>query len=143
MSGKVTTDVRLMKHKNGQHTVMVRSQSVRSMQNKMSIESILWTSISQPASQTQPIAGYSFTVPYSKGDIQLACIKGLKNRTFEAYISLKRLIRKCFQLCLILAYANLWRKKNIPPFYKLVATYKDCPKTTLILKRALGKVTKE
>ena len=24
-------DVRLMKHKNGQHTVMVRSQSVRSM----------------------------------------------------------------------------------------------------------------
>ena len=28
------------------------------MQNKMSIESMLWTSISQPASQTQPIAGY-------------------------------------------------------------------------------------
>ena len=34
--------------------------SVCSMQNKMSIESILWTSISQPASQTQPIAGYLF-----------------------------------------------------------------------------------
>ena len=34
--------------------------SVCSMQNKMSIESILWTGISQPASQTQPIAGYLF-----------------------------------------------------------------------------------
>ena len=27
VSGKVTTDVRLMKHKNGYHTVMVRSQA--------------------------------------------------------------------------------------------------------------------
>ena len=27
MSGKVTTDVRLMKHKNGYHTVMARSQA--------------------------------------------------------------------------------------------------------------------
>ena len=64
------------------------------------------------------------------------------NRTFEANISIKRLIQECFQRCLILAYANLWRKKNILPFYKLVATYKNCPKTTLILKRALGKITK-
>ena len=89
MSGKVTTDVRLMKRKNGYQTVMVRSQahdvlncsttlptldlasvrkshdqceitetqewishcngsfsSICSMQNKMSIKSILWTSIS-------------------------------------------------------------------------------------------------
>ena len=30
------------------------------MQNKMSIESILWTNISQPASQTQPNAGFLF-----------------------------------------------------------------------------------
>ena len=46
-SGNITTDVRLLKHKNGQHTVMVRSQRVCSMQNKISIYIILWTSISQ------------------------------------------------------------------------------------------------
>ena len=33
------------------------------------------------------------------------------------------LIRNCFQRCLILAHANLWRKKKIPLFYKHVATY--------------------
>ena len=51
MSGKVTADVRLMKHKNGYHTVMVRSQAF-ALCRTMRIESILWTSISQPASQS-------------------------------------------------------------------------------------------
>ena len=69
------------------------------------------------------------------------CIKGPRNRTFEACISI--LIRKCFQRCLNLAYANLWRKKNIPLFYKYVATYKNCPKTTLILLKASGKIKVE
>ena len=69
---------------------------------------------------------------HSKCEIQLACIKGPRNRTFEACISI--LIRKCSQRCLILSYANLWGKKNIPLFYKHVATYKNCPKTALILK---------
>ena len=59
---------------------------------------------------------------HSKCGIQLACIKEPRNRTFGACISI--LIRQCFQRCLILAYANLWRKKNIPLFYKHVA-YKD------------------
>ena len=87
-------------------------------------------------------AFYNQPHSYSKGEIQLACIKGPRNRTFEAYIS-KLLIRKCFQRCLILACANLWWKKNIPLFYKHVATYKNCPKTTLILKRASGKIKVE
>ena len=58
----------------------------------------------------------------SKCEIQLACIKGPRNRTFEACISI--LIRKCFQRCLNLAYANLWRKKNIPLFYSWLVTIK-------------------
>ena len=42
---------------------------------------------------------------HSKCEIQLACMKGPKNRTFEARISI--LIRKCFERCLNLAYINL------------------------------------
>ena len=56
-----------------------------------------------------------YNQPHSKGEIQLACNKGPK-----------LLIGKSFQRCLILAYANLWRKKNIPLFYKHVASYKNC-----------------
>ena len=58
---------------------------------------------------------------HSKCEIHLACINGPRNRIFEACISI--LIRKCFQRCLNLAYANLWRKKIIRLFYKHVATY--------------------
>ena len=62
-----------------------------------------------------------------------------KNRTSEACID--KLIRKCFQQCLILAYANLWLKKNIPLFYKHVAykNQKNGPETTLLLLKASGK----
>ena len=77
---------------------------------------------------------------HSKSEIQLACIKGPRNRTFEACISV--LIRKCFQRCLNLAYANLWRKKNIPLFYKHVATYKNCPKTSLTLNTERSYITR-
>ena len=52
---------------------------------------------------------------HPKCEIQLACINGARNPTFEAGINI--LIRKCFQRRLNLAYANLWRKKNIPLFY--------------------------
>ena len=50
-------------------------------------------------------------------------------------------------VCFIFLIKLRWPKtkslyKNILPFYKLVATYKNCPETTLILKRASGKVTK-
>ena len=79
---------------------------------------------------------------HSKCEIHLACrIKRPRNRTFEACISV--LIRKCFQRCLNLASANLWRKKNIPLSYKHVATYQNCPKTTLILLKASGKIKAE
>ena len=46
------------------------------------------------------------------------CIKGPRNRTFEAC---GFIILKCCQRCLNLEYANLWRKKNILLFYKHVA----------------------
>ena len=39
-----------------------------------------------------------YNQPPSNGEIQLACIKGPRNRTFEACIS-KLLILKCFQQC--------------------------------------------
>ena len=42
---------------------------------------------------------------HSKCEIQLACIKGPRNPTFEACISI--LIRKCFERFLNLAYINL------------------------------------
>ena len=73
-----------------------------------------------------------FNQSHSKCEIHLACIKGPRHRTFEACISI-----------LILAYANLWRKENIPLFYKHVAMYKNCSKTTLILVKASGKIKLE
>ena len=79
---------------------------------------------------------------HSMCEIHLACIKGPRNRTFEACISI--LIRKCFQRCLNLGFANLWQEKNVPLFYKHVATYENCPKTTpIFILKAWGKIKVE